>query len=255
MQHNLPTLDIIGTEVANVRQSDALSFIYKQLETNSFTVINYLNAHCANVAQRDQTYQKVLGDCTVLPDGIGVDVAARIIHGKKFEANLNGTDFTPLVLTSAPKTLKIALYGAAPTIAQKAAQKLSALDTRHNIRVLGHGFINDAEQEEMLVALSDFQPDILLVALGVPNQELWIHEHIKPEHCTIVFGVGALFDFLANNVKRAPEWARNLRIEWIYRLMQEPARLWRRYILGNPLFILHVLRYKFFAQQRRNYTK
>lgn len=252
MQDDLPTLDIIGTQVANLSQSEAFAFIHARIASKLFTSVNYLNAHCANVAWTNKAYRQVLKQCTVLPDGVGVDIAAKILHGQKFKSNLNGTDFTPLVLTSAPAPLKVALYGAAPTIAQKAAQKLSALDERHDIQVVGHGFINQDEQEDMLAALADYQPDILLVALGVPRQEFWISEHIKPEHCTVVFGVGALFDFLADNVKRAPKWARDLRIEWVYRLLQEPSRMWRRYILGNPLFIFHVLQYKFLAQYRRN---
>lgn len=251
MQQNFPTLDIVGTQVTNVSRSDALSFIHKQIATKAFTCVAYLNAHCANVAQKDVIYQQALSQFTILPDGAGVDIAAKVLHGEKFQANLNGTDFTPLVISASPIPLKVALYGAAPTIAQAAAEKLTALDARHDIRVVGHGFNDAAEQAEMLVALKEFQPDILLVALGVPRQEIWISENIKPYHCNVVFGVGALFDFLAGNVKRAPKWVRDMRLEWIYRLAQEPGRMWRRYILGNPLFILHVLHYKFFAYGRR----
>jgi exopolysaccharide biosynthesis WecB/TagA/CpsF family protein len=99
--------------------------------------------------------------------------------------------------------------------------------------------------ERSHLALLKGQPvDLLLVAFGNPRQEIWIAERITHEHAHLAIGVGALFDFLAGEVQRAPRWLRAARLEWAYRLMLEPARLWRRYVLGNPAFLLRVLRQK-----------
>lgn len=96
----------------------------------------------------------------------------------------------------------------------------------------------------ILDRLAEAEIDILLVAMGTPLQEKWIEQHINQSHARVVFGVGALFDFVSGTVPRAPVWMRKLRCEWIYRLTREPSRLWRRYIVGIPVFLLHVLRFK-----------
>ena len=83
---------------------------------------------------------------------------------------------------------------------------------------------------------------MLLVAMGVPRQELWIARHIDERHCTLPIAVGALLDFLSGAVPRAPLWMRRLRLEWLFRLVVEPGRLWRRYVVGNPLFLVRVVR-------------
>jgi alpha-1,3-mannosyltransferase len=84
------------------------------------------------------------------------------------------------------------------------------------------------------------QADVVLVAMGNPRQEMWLAENLEATGCRLGFAVGALFDFLAGDVSRAPIWMRSTRLEWIYRLLREPGRLWRRYLLGNPIFLLRV---------------
>jgi len=85
------------------------------------------------------------------------------------------------------------------------------------------------------------QADVLLVGLGNPIQELWLMENLAETGCRLGFAVGALLDFMAGRFPRAPEWMRELRVEWIYRLVQEPLRLWRRYLVGNPVFLLRIV--------------
>jgi alpha-1,3-mannosyltransferase len=83
--------------------------------------------------------------------------------------------------------------------------------------------------------------DVVLVAMGNPAQETWLAENLAATGCRLGFGVGALFDFLSGDVVRAPRWVRAVRMEWVYRLFREPGRLWRRYLLGNPMFLMRVL--------------
>jgi len=241
---DLPMRDILGIKVADLSLDEALQFVHGRLVLKLFTPFTFLNAHNANIAQRDRNFAKALGEFTVLPDGIGVDIASKIIYGEKFKANLNGTDFIPALLRSSPHALKIALYGAKPGIAKKAAATFANIDDRHIYRIAGHGFIGQVKQVAMLEKLSKWKPDLVLVAKGVPSQEFWIQNNLTAEHCTLTFGVGALFDFSAGHVSRAPNWMRTARLEWLFRLVQEPGRMWRRYILGNPLFLLHVLKQK-----------
>ncbi len=240
----LPTQNILGVDVADLSLDEALKFTHGRLALELFTPITFLNAHNGNIAQREIHFADVLDDFTVLSDGIGVDIASKILYGEKFKANLNGTDFIPALLRTSPRRLKVALYGARPGIAKKAADAFAQMDDRHVYRSVGHGFIGAKKQAAMLEEILKWKPDVMLVAKGVPAQEFWIHRHLSERHCTLAFGVGALFDFVAGNVARAPNWMRTIRAEWLYRLIQEPGRMWRRYIIGNPVFLIHVIKQK-----------
>lgn len=236
--------DILGVEVRDVTRAAALAALHADIASGTHRRIAFLNAHGANLAASDPAFRAVLERCIVLPDGIGVDIAAWVLHGRRFLANLNGTDFVPALLAAAPAPLKVGLYGAKPGIAERAAVGLAALDARHDYRAMAHGYVGADAQRALLAALSEWKPDILLVALGAPGQETWIARHITQHHCTLAIGVGALFDFASGMVPRAPAWVRRLRMEWVHRLAREPGRLWRRYLLGNPVFLVRLLRRK-----------
>ena len=236
-----PGRNILGVTVVQFHWQEAIDYLLTQIRNGSFTKVGFLNAHNANVASRDKDFALALRDFLILPDGVGVDVASRMLYGSTFPANLNGTDFIPALFEAAPGPLRIGLLGARRAIAEKAAAKLSALAPQHDYVVIHDGFFPPAEEPAILERIKQQRLDILLVALGVPRQEYWIARHITPGHCTMPIGVGALLDFLSGAVPRAPAWVRSLRLEWLYRLYLEPGRLWRRYILGNPAFLTRVL--------------
>lgn len=236
--------DILDVNVAWLDWSAALHRIENALDADEQTVVAFLNANNANIAMRDPSFRKALSACTVLADGIGVDIAAKALHGKAFPANLNGTDFIPALLTYITRPLKVALLGARPNVLQRATDEFSKKLPWHQFVSVSDGYFDKDDCETVLSQLAEMKPDVLLVAMGSPIQELWIQENIRPEHGKVVFSVGGLFDFVSETTPRAPQFVRTLRCEWIYRLFQEPRRMWRRYILGNPLFLVHVLRYK-----------
>jgi exopolysaccharide biosynthesis WecB/TagA/CpsF family protein len=239
-----PVRTILGVPVVAVLWAEALSLMGQRIKDNRFTLVTWLNAHNANLAQSNPDFRRVLEQFLVLPDGIGVDVASKILHGSPFPANLNGTDFTPALLQAQTEPLRIGLIGARPEVVEKAAARFRQITPQHEVRVISDGFFTAADEPRILQALKDFSPHILLVAMGVPRQEMFMAENLDEQHCILAFGVGALFDFMAGVVPRAPPLVQKLRFEWLYRLAQEPARLWRRYIVGNPLFLLRVLQAK-----------
>jgi exopolysaccharide biosynthesis WecB/TagA/CpsF family protein len=240
----IPFGKILGVPVSDFSRDEALAFVHGRIAARCYTPVTFLNAHNANVAMRDPEFRRVLDGFAVLPDGVGVDIAARILRGARFKANLNGTDFVPDVLRSAGEPLKIGLFGARPGVAERAAAIFRGLDPRHEYRVIHHGFLEPGDEERILAGLAEWRPDILLVALGVPLQEKWIARMLDGNLCTVPMGIGALFDLVTGTVPRAPQWVRALRGEWIFRLAQEPRRLWRRYLVGNPVFLVSVLREK-----------
>ncbi|MBW3098000.1 WecB/TagA/CpsF family glycosyltransferase [Pseudohoeflea coraliihabitans] len=245
MTQPVSTLDILGIKVRSLGFEEALADLEATLrDAPAQRRINFLNANNSNLAATNKAYRAVLSRSEVLADGVGVDVAAQLLEGCKFPANLNGTDLVPALLVHLKDPCRIALIGAEQAVLEKACANFQQLAPWHTFRALSDGYFDRNASENLLAELAAFEPDITLVAMGSPAQELWIDQHFEPRHGRLVFGVGALFDFVSGKVRRAPSLMRELRLEWLYRLYLEPSRLWRRYILGNPVFLLRVLRYR-----------
>jgi exopolysaccharide biosynthesis WecB/TagA/CpsF family protein len=236
---------ILGISVLAIRWNDAIVLLNRLIAERRFTKVSFLNAHNANIAYTDPVFAEALDDFLILPDGIGVDLAARLLYGAPFPDNLNGTDFVPAFLQASTTPLTVGLLGATRVNAEAASIKLAALAVQHRFVVIHDGYFPASQESEIVDRIAALRPDVLLVAMGVPRQELWIERHIDARHCTLPIAVGALLDFLSGSVPRAPLWMRRLRLEWLFRLAVEPGRLWRRYVVGNPLFLLRVVRQKF----------
>ena len=197
----------------------------------------YVNAHSLNLAYRDESYRGALSRASlVLNDGIGLDLAARM-QGRDFPENLNGSDFTSRLLSlAAEKEWGVYLYGGHPGVAATAKKRLCA--SIDGLKVVGvcDGY-DDRAAEEIVDEIRAAAADVVIVALGQPQQELWLDTHLAATGCHVGLGVGAFLDFTSGRVTRAPRWMNRLGIEWLFRLVQEPGRLWRRYVVGSPVFL------------------
>jgi exopolysaccharide biosynthesis WecB/TagA/CpsF family protein len=239
---------VLGIPVVSIGWDEAIALFTRLLGERRFTKVTFLNAHNANIAYTDPGFAQILDDFLVLPDGVGVDMAARLLYGAPFPANLNGTDFVPAFLEASRRPLTVALLGASPEIAEAASKRLGEIAPQHRLVVIHNGYFSPDQEAGIVSRIAELHPDILLVAMGVPRQEMWIARHIDASHCTLPIAVGALLDFLSGVVPRAPLWVRRLRLEWVFRLAVEPRRLWRRYVVGNPLFLWRVMRQKLFSK-------
>ncbi|RDH44963.1 WecB/TagA/CpsF family glycosyltransferase [Zooshikella ganghwensis] len=232
---------LLGIPFANINRHRALDIVTKTLDQRSSSNLFFINAHCLNTAYSNSEYKKALQKASiVLPDGSGVSYACKILGGHLTE-NLNGTDLFPYLCTLFSKKNKsIYLLGAKPGT----VDQLEALIKLQfpALKVVGtqHGYFPPSETNKIIDQINHSGADVLLVALGVPKQEIWISQHQHKLSTTLNIAVGGLFDFYAKNVSRAPFWMRKLGIEWVWRLIQEPKRMWKRYILGSPLFIWRV---------------
>ncbi len=241
----IPVLPVLGMPVHDLGWNQALALLEQKLTArDGFTHIAFLNANNANVMVRDPEYRDVLGRCLVLPDGIGVDIAAHFLHGGRFTANLNGTDFVPASLTFIAKPLRIGLLGATSEVLQAAAVNFRKHTPWHEFIEISDGYFDRADPVLILKRIEMARIDLLLVAMGTPLQEKWVDRHLSADHARVVVSVGALLDFVSGRVARAPRWVRRLRAEWLFRLWLEPSRLWRRYILGIPVFLGHVVSHR-----------
>jgi len=174
----------------------------------------------------------------IVNDGIGMDLAALWLYGRRFAGNPNGTDLVPRLCARSPVPLRFYLLGGRPGVAEAAAE---VLRREHGQLVVGvcDGYEGRARAGAALPArIEAAAPDILLVAFGNPLQERWIVEHADRLRVPLVLGVGALLDFLSGEARRAPGWVRRWRMEWLYRLAREPRRLLRRYSLDLLVFFL-----------------
>ncbi|UWQ16404.1 sugar transferase [Jannaschia sp. M317] len=203
----------------------------------------FMNAHCCNIRRRNAEYKRAVAAADVLlPDGIGIELAARMT-GQKLTENLNGTDFVPALLKRAAQMGKsVYLFGGRPGTADAAASQL--IHTIPGLRIAGtrDGFAGAADPEAVIADINESGADIVLVALGVPMQEIWLHRHAHRLNASLTLAVGALFDFLAGTVVRAPKPVRRAKMEWVWRLAQEPRRLANRYLAGNFAFLAHAAR-------------
>jgi exopolysaccharide biosynthesis WecB/TagA/CpsF family protein len=198
----------------------------------------FVNAHCGNVRARDTAYADALATADLLlPDGVGMEIAARMT-GQRLRENLNGTDFTPALLREAARRgLGVFLLGARPGVASAAADALCRAIS--GLRIVGtrDGYDGMRDETTAIAEINAARPDIVLVALGVPFQDVWLARNAHRLNARVTMGVGALFDFLAGRVRRAPRPIRRARLEWAWRLALEPRRLASRYLVGNAAFV------------------
>jgi alpha-1,3-mannosyltransferase len=202
--------------------------------------VAFCNAHTADTAERDPAFAEAIAQAVVVNDGAGVDIASTVLFGQPFQENLAGTDLIDRLFERTERSLRVFLLGSPPGIAEHAARQLSAKAPRHRVVGTAHGFFTEADVPDLLSRIRASGADVVLVGMGHPRQEIWCARHFR-EIGAVTIAVGAYLDFLAGEVRRAPLWVRRLRCEWLYRLVQEPRRLWRRYLLGNMRFLGRLL--------------
>jgi N-acetylglucosaminyldiphosphoundecaprenol N-acetyl-beta-D-mannosaminyltransferase len=205
------------------------------------------NAQHIVTLQKDAHFREIYRQAfLVVPDGVSLLWAANFLR-TPLKGRVNGTDLLERLCAIAPeKGLKIFLLGGRTGAAQKAKQILQA---RHpGLQIVGahcppYGFeSNPAELALINSQIKAAAPHILFVGLGAPKQEYWLSANYQALGVPISVGIGVSFELVAGMVKRAPVWMQKIGLEWFFRLIIEPRRLWQRYILGNPLFILLVFR-------------
>lgn len=231
------TATVFGVPFFSGTMDEALQKIEDLVSSRKNHHIAFINAHCLNIACKNREYQQILKKCSaVFPDGIGAKIGAKML-GYKVEENINGTDMFPLL---AQKPYRIYLFGGSPGVAEKAMENARSLNGTAEFVGCADGFFQGKREENVLAELSSLKTDILLVALGVPKQEEWIANNLDKLPGCVAIGVGGLLDFVSGRIPRAPVWMRKLNLEWCFRLYCEPIRLFKRYIIGNPLFIMRV---------------
>jgi N-acetylglucosaminyldiphosphoundecaprenol N-acetyl-beta-D-mannosaminyltransferase len=207
----------------------------------------FVNAHCFNIAQKDQQYTDILNSADlVYNDGSGIKIGSWFA-GVKMLDNLNGTDLIPKLISLCKRTdKKVFLLGTLDERLEKAKENIKANNPGVKIVGTNNGFFTSDEEDDIIQKINNSNADMLIVGMGVPYQEKWVDSvKSKFDSVKLVVAGGAVIDFMSGSFKRAPKWMQKLGIEWIYRLLQEPGRLMKRYMLGNFTYLWHVLRLSF----------
>jgi N-acetylglucosaminyldiphosphoundecaprenol N-acetyl-beta-D-mannosaminyltransferase len=236
----LPQFKILGQPVHLA--ADYLSWLQDRLERGIGTHVVTMNAEIVIQASHDLELSTIIGNADLVsPDGSGIIMALRL-HGIE-QLRCAGIELGESLLQLAGQSASrypVFFYGGKPDIVERAAQKWQTQFPNLNIVGIVNGYINAQEQAQLLVQIEQTQPKIILVALGMPRQEIWIRDnfHLCPK--AIWVGVGGSFDVWSGAKKRAPKIVRDLNLEWMYRIAQEPSR-WRRSLALPQFAVLAIL--------------
>lgn len=230
---------IVSAAVDNLTIAEALESILRAPAEGRARLIFFVHAHALNLARFQPGFARILEDAdALLPDGIGIRLAARFL-GVGMRHNLNGTDLFPILCRAAAgRLIPIVMIGGAPGVAAECARRMKAETPGLDVAFTTPGFFDsEPAAREVAARVGALGRTVVLVGMGSPRQERWAWEYLRDCREAAVLTVGGLFDFYSGRVRRAPVGWREMGLEWAYRLLQEPRRLARRYLVGNPLFL------------------
>jgi N-acetylglucosaminyldiphosphoundecaprenol N-acetyl-beta-D-mannosaminyltransferase len=247
-ERRIQRLQIGYASVCTMTFAEALNALVEHACSSPMTVcVVTPNAQHIVLLEKDAHFRRVYDSAEyVLPDGASLLLAARLL-GQRLKERIAGVDlFQALCMRAAESGIRVFLLGGLPGSAAAAAKKLQS--THHGLQIAGiHvpplGFENNpVEIEKIAAAIRSTQPQLLFVGLGAPKQEYWIQEHGRRLGIPVCVGVGGSFEMVSGTVRRAPEWLQSIGMEWLFRLAMEPKRLWKRYLVGNLLFLWIVVK-------------
>ena len=226
-------------------ESAILDLIKSSISNHNHILLTYLNQHCFNFYSTNHQYKNLLDNkFIVYADGVGINLSSRILFKKKYK-QFNATDLNERILKIlVHKKIKFFILGG--NFAED--DIISHFNADENFVGYHLGYFSHLELEKIAIKISNLKTDVVIIGMGVPKQEIIAEKLSELVDASLFLCVGNFFEFYFGTVKRIPNCLRNKGIEWIYRLFQEPKRLWKRYIIGIPLFTLRILKYKLSKQ-------
>lgn len=228
-----------------ISEDEAFSFINSAISQKSSKLLTYFNQHCFNIYFSNPDYKNLIDTkFSFYLDGIGMYFASKLFGIKKIKkfnaSDLNNCLFERIVA----KKTKLFLIGGdfSEAVIQEIQHK-----KRLNICGYKNGFFNNNELPDLIREIDKSGADIILIGMGVPKQEFLAYELSEELNVDLIICVGNFFEFYFDTKKRAPELLRNSGFEWVFRLLTEPKRLWKRYLVGIPLFLYRIYKMKFFV--------
>jgi N-acetylglucosaminyldiphosphoundecaprenol N-acetyl-beta-D-mannosaminyltransferase len=246
-----PSSSIFDISIDLARPNEMLSTISAWAAEGVTRRVMYVNAHVVNQSRVTPGLSEALRRADlVYCDGYGVRLAARALN-LPVPHRMTGADWIwDLASLCELAGQPIYLLGSDPPIAREAALRLRQLYPKLDVVGAHHGYfdVDSPHNQRVIEDINAHPARIVLVGMGTPKQELWVDRYADELNGAVVWTVGALFDYVSGHMPRAPRWLADNGFEWIFRLAIEPQRMWRRYLLGNPVFLSRVLR----EARRRN---
>ena len=247
LMHKAGIVSILGVKVSTIEIEPLLELIVRAIQDAKKIRVMYANVYALNLAYRDPAFREQLNHSDVtFCDGYGVKWAGRFL-GEIIPQRFTLPDWISLLCQQCvTRGFSIFLLGARPGVTDKAAARL--LKDFPSLKIVGtyHGYFNknacSLENKELLRMINSARPNILIVGFGMPLQEQWVEDNYQNISADVILTAGALFDVLSGEIKRAPKWMTDHGLEWFGRLIYEPRRLWRRYLIGNPVFIWRIVK-------------
>jgi len=236
-----PALDVLGYPLRPLRTDGLVELLVDRAASDVRSNVAYLNAHTHNLALDDPALRSALLSFDLLyADGISVVWASRVL-GRPLPERMTSADYFPLFARGcAERGVSLFLLGGQPGVAERAAARLRAEVPGVHVAGVRNGYFSAGESRGVVEEVNASGARALVIGLGSPRQECWLHAHSDLLRPALRWCVGALLDYLADAEPRAPRWVCRAGGEWLFRLITDPRGKWRRYLLGNPRFVWHV---------------
>lgn len=237
---------IMNTYVNAIDMQQTIDYVERIIEERKPTQHVVINASKINLMESDSKLAKIVNSCPLInADGASVVWAAKRL-GIPLTERVTGCDlFQKLVAVSSEKGYKIFLFGAK----EEVVTKVKAIYEKQypGIQIVGYrnGYFTETDEPQIVKQMRDSEADMMFVAFSSPKKEYWVNKYLEEINIPFVMGVGGSFDIVAGVTKRAPKWFQEHGMEWFYRFVQEPRRMWKRYIIGNAKFVALTYKYKF----------
>ena len=247
MLEEIQSITLLGVKIKNIPKELVLEYIRTVLLNKNKSIISYVNLHALNLGYSTLWFRNFINESQIVfCDGIGVQLAAKLT-GQKLDYRFTPPDWIDdLCDVLVKNNFSAFLLGAKPGVAESAAKLLRQKHAGLEIET-HHGYFNflGSENQNVVELINQSNSKILLVGMGMPLQEQWILENqYKLTSIKVIMPVGALFDYVANLIPRGPKFMTNHGLEWLARLVIEPKRLWRRYLLGIPLVFYRIIKHQ-----------
>ena len=237
---------ILNTYVNALSLDETVAEVEKVIAAGVPTQHVVVNASKVNLMEADPKLAEIVNACPLInADGASIVWAAKKL-GVPLTERVTGIDlFQRLVELSAEKGYKVYLFGAKEEVVSRVR---AIFEERYpGIQIVGYrnGYFTEADEPQIVADMAASGADMMFVAFSSPKKEYWVHKYLNQIGIPFVMGVGGSFDVVAGVTDRAPKWMQDHGLEWFYRFIQEPGRLWKRYIVGNAKFVALTYRYKF----------
>lgn len=236
---------ILNSFVDALTMGETISEVEKIIEKRTPTQHVVINASKIVQMEKDSKLNSIVNNCSIInADGASIILASKIM-GVPIPERVTGIDlFYNLLEVSNKKKYRIYLFGATKNVVLTVK---NIIENKYpNLEVVGYrdGYFSDIDEQKIVEQIKSSKADMVFVAFSSPKKEYWINQYLNQMNVPFVMGVGGSFDVMAGTTRRAPRWMQNSGLEWFFRFIQEPQRMWKRYIIGNMKFLFLVFRYK-----------